>query len=1523
MTTYLSDSFTSGLTKWQVLTDGTNSPSIITAPTGRTGKSAQFTLAANGTRSQLQALTSTSAILNFIRTQTVFVRAWFYIDSSTDVNLSSASYFQNIIDFKDSATDGTSTTSPISVHILDGKFTLRSTNRGSNVQLNTIANATNGWHEIICEVYLDGGALSPTPGVGYISIYYNGSKVIDKWKPSYGTFYNDGHQDHTLVRVGLYREVNINNSSTIKISDVVIASTYTEVADISAGSVTPTTIDVAGQLANVASKVNKTKSAITATQYPSVTTTAGAWTTTASSVWTAGFFPTMLLSLFEQTSDTAWSTSAQSWLTALASGATTGDHDIAFRIVIPYLRAYLDLSNNNYLTTADTAANTLSNRYNSIVKAIRSWNSGTNGITNFNTIIDSAFTAPSLFFAYRNGVTNAQTMYDRALTHMQTMQTNHVRSDGSTHHVVEYNTSTGAVISQHTVQGYSDTSTWSRGHAWAMAGFIDAYRETVGNDPTIAATFLTTARRLSAYFVSKLPSDYIPAWDFDAPDAATQRDTSAAAIAAYALLELDKYDSSQDWLAFATQILKSLSSATYIAPASWSSVLQRATPSKPASSTGGGTTGTGNWPSALPDTSFTSLTNEATYLTALAAADPNRVRVQQIGTSAGGRPVRLVITGPLAQASEQALHDATTSIILGAHHGDEPAGRQAALIEMRLHAMGTGTNTVLWIPTVNPDGISANNRENANNVDLNRDWVNQTQPEIRAAAMIMRRLRPEGGCDLHEYDQTDKSTIQLSNPNAAHPNNNTGSQVVWEAQRNAVIAALEANNIPWSSYDILNPMPGVCGSYARLTGTIITLTETPRLEPTLWPASRRVTAHRYAIQAAQAHVAANGSSMRSSMDAVEASFISEGAAGNQEYWFDEMGTISTLTPPRAYDLSSTQFNSIRSTLDRNSINYIASGSNWRVWMNQPRQPLLGLMLDSRSDVELVAATPITSNTGMPAWEWGSTGGSLSEASLDGDGGGGTTPSPTINLGAIYADQLYVDSLGRYSDLTVQQPLAQPTFSPAAGTYSTSQNITITGPAGSSIYYTLNGATPTSNSTLYTGPITLSNDATVKAIAIQATNVSPIGVANYTIGITDGGTTRLYSTFGEVFIPPLNAQLSTLYSPFGQVQVPALSIPDPVEYPVPQPSTINSADVEWRFNLCESPLPGVDPTLPLTEITTLFDAADRKLNVAYQRSGDAGFKYPIFDRYAQLMFGGPRYCIQALRNREIVWSGPLASNDGDSITSGQGFINVKAVGWLELLTVRELREDVTYGAINAATGQAWYDWEIVFDLLSRVINYDTRFAPPIRKGTHVGTPYTRQFSWKKGTKISDCFRDLMEVEAGVNIEVNPVDRTLNVISWDTYANRQEIILGYNRPPFNLSKINWRIDFMAVRNRILGSAANVQSQLAEDSASEFDYGIFEETVNLSGTVNVQTLAYYVNAELSVKSRPIVYYTLTPYATSESVPALFKDFVIGDVLYFSADYGPIQENNRPVRVFSASIDIGDRTERLSSIGITMSGS
>jgi hypothetical protein len=76
----------------------------------------------------------------------------------------------------------------------------------------------------------------------------------------------------------------------------------------------------------------------------------------------------------------------------------------------------------------------------------------------------------------------------------------------------------------------------------------------------------------------------------------------------------------------------------------------------------------------------------------------------------------------------------------------------------------------------------------------------------------------------------------------------------------------------------------------------------------------------------------------------------------------------------------------------------------------------------------------------------------------------------------------------------------PTFSPAAGTYTSAQSVILAdATSGASIYFTTDGSTPTANSTKYAKPIAVAKTTTIKALG-EAPGYTPSSVssATYTI-----------------------------------------------------------------------------------------------------------------------------------------------------------------------------------------------------------------------------------------------------------------------------------------------------------------------------------------------------------------------------------------------------------------------------------------
>lgn len=78
-------------------------------------------------------------------------------------------------------------------------------------------------------------------------------------------------------------------------------------------------------------------------------------------------------------------------------------------------------------------------------------------------------------------------------------------------------------------------------------------------------------------------------------------------------------------------------------------------------------------------------------------------------------------------------------------------------------------------------------------------------------------------------------------------------------------------------------------------------------------------------------------------------------------------------------------------------------------------------------------------------------------------------------------------------------VSTPTFSVEAGTYTSTQSVELScATGGATIYYTLDGSTPTDGSTQYTSAISVSETKTIKAIAKKGSDYSNVATATYTI-----------------------------------------------------------------------------------------------------------------------------------------------------------------------------------------------------------------------------------------------------------------------------------------------------------------------------------------------------------------------------------------------------------------------------------------
>lgn len=282
--------------------------------------------------------------------------------------------------------------------------------------------------------------------------------------------------------------------------------------------------------------------------------------------WCSGFFAGSLWYLYQLTGDKKWMSQARKYTLDLDSiKYLTWHHDVGFMIGCSYLNGYRVQPDKNSKNVIIRTAKSLSTRFREKAGVIQSWNvdKGWQSERGWKcpVIIDNMMNLELLFEATR--LSGDSTYWKVAVTHANTTLANHFRTDGSCFHVVDYDPATGGVLHQHTAQGYSHSSGWARGQAWAVYGFTVCYRYTHNKK------YLDQAVKTLGYIMQNknLPDDLIPYWDFDAPNIPNEpRDASTAACLASALYEMHDYLPDNGYAQLADRIMLSLSSPAYRAP---------------------------------------------------------------------------------------------------------------------------------------------------------------------------------------------------------------------------------------------------------------------------------------------------------------------------------------------------------------------------------------------------------------------------------------------------------------------------------------------------------------------------------------------------------------------------------------------------------------------------------------------------------------------------------------------------------------------------------------------------------------------------------------------------------------------------------------------------------------------------------------------------------------------------------------------------------------------------------------------
>lgn len=281
--------------------------------------------------------------------------------------------------------------------------------------------------------------------------------------------------------------------------------------------------------------------------FPYVTDESGAWRTMLASRsagyrgqawshgnWFCGFWVGLLFAAYLHTGETNYRALAEERLRLMAARADDPNtHDIGFLFYSSAKIAFHVTGEPAYRALALRAACTLRRRVVATDRGayIAAWGPMDDPRGRHSSAIDTMANIPLLYWAAIES--SDESFRVVAETHADMTWRAFVRADGSTFHAVEYALPSGERNRGFTFQGYSDTSCWSRGQAWAIYGFVSTFAATGRCED------LKRAESLAQYWVQRTGAYLVPFWDFDDPRIPeAPRDSAAAAIVASALVDL-------------------------------------------------------------------------------------------------------------------------------------------------------------------------------------------------------------------------------------------------------------------------------------------------------------------------------------------------------------------------------------------------------------------------------------------------------------------------------------------------------------------------------------------------------------------------------------------------------------------------------------------------------------------------------------------------------------------------------------------------------------------------------------------------------------------------------------------------------------------------------------------------------------------------------------------------------------------------------------------------------------------------
>ena len=287
------------------------------------------------------------------------------------------------------------------------------------------------------------------------------------------------------------------------------------------------------------------------------------WITSKGEHWMEGFYAGLLFKSYEFNKNDEFLEAGLGVTDDIIELKTPVTHDIGFKFYYSAVAGYRITGDNKFKSVSLKMASELADTYNPNLGVIplgrefAAYFPGESPLQANNEFIIDAMMAsvPLLLWAW--SMTSETKYYYLSYIHSMKTFDLLVKQDFGSYQAASLDVPSLS-LKKHTHQGSTDESTWSRGQAWAIYGFLEMYKHT-GFD-----FFKNVSLKMSDYFINNLPPDYIPSYDFsESVNSGAARDTSAAAIAGSAIVQLSLLTGNRYLLDKSIKIARALTSVDY------------------------------------------------------------------------------------------------------------------------------------------------------------------------------------------------------------------------------------------------------------------------------------------------------------------------------------------------------------------------------------------------------------------------------------------------------------------------------------------------------------------------------------------------------------------------------------------------------------------------------------------------------------------------------------------------------------------------------------------------------------------------------------------------------------------------------------------------------------------------------------------------------------------------------------------------------------------------------------------------